>query len=752
MRERIKRLWCGMSGVFARDQRAPESGNKKLPGPLKVYENADFTMQLKARFMYYLSVTSIGIVTFITSYSYFIQLTGEGYGGLNYPVLLSETVGIAIFLGCLILLKKGYYALASHFLLSAALILIWIVMIVDRGDAVSRLDSLVMIVPILSMIPLVVSRYKQVILLYVAANIIMLFLFMKLFRYQLAIPDFAVADYLADMSMALIFIGISVYNIFRINKASLERAEADIEERRKAEDALSFQKSLLEAQSEASSDGILVVDGEGRMISWNSRFRELWGIPNHILASGSDQSALRYIMEKLRDSDAFICRVQYLYEHPEEKSSDEIFLADGRIFDRYSSPVRGKDGQYLGRVWYFRDITGKKEAEDENNRLIEQLAQSQRMESIGRLAGGIAHDFNNLLTAISGNVDLSLIDLKKGRSPENHLTDAKSAAVSAATLTRQLLAFSRKQIIEPRVMDLVKMVSRSKNMLERIIGENIQLLIESKSHRAMIKSDPGQIEQIIVNLAVNARDAMPQGGTLTIETGEVILGDDYVRQHPYTISGRYITLSVSDTGIGIPGEIREHLFEPFFTTKPKGKGTGLGLATTYGAVKQNGGFIEVDSEPGQGSVFIIYLPRVESEEEDEGKSQPPDNPPVGGNETILLVEDDDMVRNFATNILERLGYNIISCNTAESALEKSREYSGNIHILVTDVVLPGMNGKTLADAIVKQRQGIKVLFTSGYNENIIVHHGVLDEGIQFIGKPYTMDSLARKIREIMDGV
>jgi two-component system cell cycle sensor histidine kinase/response regulator CckA len=371
------------------------------------------------------------------------------------------------------------------------------------------------------------------------------------------------------------------------------------------------------------------------------------------------------------------------------------------------------------------------------------------MESIGRLAGGVAHDFNNLLTAIIGNTQLIMMEIDPKSPHYSRLDMVLQAAESATLLTRQLLAFSRKQVIEPKVIDLNEQIEHMHNMLVRLIGEDIELLKIPKARLARIKADPGQIEQIIVNLVVNGRDAMPNGGMLTIETIEAALDEEYCKTHAYARPGEYVMLAVTDTGEGMSEEVKRHLFEPFFTTKPRGKGTGLGLATVYGAVKQNKGTIEAYSEPGRGTTFKIYFPKVRGEaiqidKEEESQTL------LKGSETILLVEDDPRVIEFSLGILEELGYRVLRASTAEVALTVAQNYQGPIHLLMTDVILPGMNGRALADELKRLRPDTRVLFASGYSENIIAHHGVLEEGIHFIGKPFTAFALSKKIREVLD--
>ena len=385
----------------------------------------------------------------------------------------------------------------------------------------------------------------------------------------------------------------------------------------------------------------------------------------------------------------------------------------------------------------------------ERKLLEEQLRQSQKMEAIGRLAGGIAHDFNNLLTGIGGNLSLALVDLERDHPIVEMLNEANRATLSAADLTRQLLAFSRKQVVEPRVIDLNEAIDALQKMLARVIGEDIALTSRLAQCVAPIRIDPGQLEQVLLNLAVNARDAMPAGGRLTIETASVILDEHYCAAHPEVSPGAYVMLAVSDDGCGMSEDVRQRCFEPFFTSKDRDRGTGLGLLTVYGILKQSGGLIEAYSEIGRGTTFKIHLPRAtETPEPFVRNASVQELPP--GSETIVVVEDDLVVRNVAVRLLRKLGYNVLPFSRPVDAVSAIAQYSGNIHLLLTDVVMPQMNGRQLSEELRVMRPNLKVLFTSGYTENVIVHHGVLDSGIYFIGKPYAAQGLATKVREVLD--
>ncbi|MBI5585150.1 MAG: PAS domain S-box protein [Deltaproteobacteria bacterium] len=387
----------------------------------------------------------------------------------------------------------------------------------------------------------------------------------------------------------------------------------------------------------------------------------------------------------------------------------------------------------------------------ETKKLEMQFLQAQKMEAVGRLAGGVAHDFNNLMTVVLGFSDLVLQELPDCSPLRPEVEEIKNAGHRAAALTRQLLAFSRRQVLQPEVLNLNAIIENMKKMLQRLLGEDVILNTYLDLQLESVYIDPGQLEQVIMNLAVNARDAMPNGGQLTIETTNIYLGKDFVRDHGIKLDpGSYILLSVNDTGTGIPREVLSNIFEPFFTTKEKGKGTGLGLPTVYGIIKQSGGYIWVYSEPGQGTVFKIYFPVAASEARPfPRKKALVEN--LQGSETILLVEDDDSVRELAGRALRQLGYTILEAKNGPTALELAESYPATIQLLLSDVIMPGMNGQELSRLLTQNRPGLLVLFMSGYTDNVIVHQGILDEGIHFITKPFNKQELAKKVRDILQG-
>jgi len=423
----------------------------------------------------------------------------------------------------------------------------------------------------------------------------------------------------------------------------------------------------------------------------------------------------------------------------------ELITATGRwISVRATGVATMEQGRTTKITGAFQDITERK-------RLEAQLHQSQRLEAVGQLAGGIAHDFNNLLTAIRGYAELARRGLEEDERRRDDLAEVIANADRAAALIRQLLAFGRRQVLEPRVMDPAEVVGDMASMLRRLLGEHIELATHTVRGLGWIKVDPSQLEQIIVNLAVNAADAMPDGGKLTIELCNAEFDAAYVAAHAGAIPGPYVLLAVSDTGVGMDKATQAHVFEPFFTTKEPGKGTGMGLATVYGIVKQSGGFIYVYSEPGQGTTFRIYLPRVAEQRPAAGAETPAARPSSSGTETILLVEDEPAVRSFARRTLEEQGYIVLEAAGGADALSIVASHADPIALLVTDVVMPGLQGYQLAEQLATGRPELRVLYLSGFTENSMIHHGVPDDGVAFLAKPFSTDALSEAVRRVLDG-
>ena len=390
---------------------------------------------------------------------------------------------------------------------------------------------------------------------------------------------------------------------------------------------------------------------------------------------------------------------------------------------------------------HTHDVTRERQLE-------EQLRVSQKMEAIGQLAGGVAHDFNNLLTVINNYARLAMDELSEGDPIHADVAEIAKAGGRAAVLTRQLLAFSRRQVLQPELLSVNQVVQGVETMLGRLIGENIEIGVCLSDDLGAVEADPGQLEQVIMNIAINARDAMPEGGKLTIETANVELDEAYAAGHEVVEPGRYVLLSLTDSGCGMDAKTRDRVFEPFFTTKEQGKGTGLGMSTAYGIVKQSGGYIWVYSEPGQGTTFKVYLPRRDAAAAVTPREQPSTR--LRGGETVLLVEDEDGVREVSRRILEVSGYRVLTAASGPEGMHIVETHPGPIHLLLTDVVMPGMSGPELAERLVGSHPGLRVLFMSGYSTEAVVHHGVLAREARFIAKPFTTGALTRMVREALD--
>jgi PAS domain S-box-containing protein len=518
----------------------------------------------------------------------------------------------------------------------------------------------------------------------------------------------------------------------------------DVTERKRGEEELRWRTAFFEAQVDSAPDGILVVDSTGKKILQNRRMAEVWKIPPELEQDKDDTPQIKFVTGRTKNPQQFAEKVAYLYAHPTEISRDEIELIDGTMLDRYSAPVRGKDGKYYGRIWTFRDIT-------EQKRLEEHLRQSQKMEAIGQLSGGVAHDFNNLLTAIMGH--LGLLEGNPDITPEiaESLSEIGKAANRAATLTSQLLAFSRRQILQSSDVDLNAVVENMTKMLRRLLGEDVAMQIDYASEPLIVQGDPSMLEQVLLNLAVNARDAMAGGGTLRVVTrGALCLPPTSNRVEPAK-SARFVHLAVSDTGSGIAPEILPRIFEPFFTTKEVGKGTGLGLATVFAIVQQHHGWIEVESEVGRGTTFHVFLPRIASGPSAAAASVPA-VAPRGRGETILLVEDEPAVREMGTAALSRHGYLLLTANNGAEALDVWATHKGKISLLLTDLIMPGgMSGLELARQILRRDPGVRVIYTSGYSAEIAGRDLPMKAGVNYLAKPYELNTLLQTVRTALDG-
>lgn len=512
----------------------------------------------------------------------------------------------------------------------------------------------------------------------------------------------------------------------------------DVTEEKRSNESI----ARLAAIVESSDDAVIGTDLDGKIIAWNPGAERMYGYtmaevigkrPDILTAPEAPLDVNAIIR------DATVSGVTAHFESVRKRKDGRRILVSVSV-----SPIRDKNGRIIGSAGIARDVT-------EHRRLEDEFRQAQKMEAIGRLAGGIAHDFNNILTAISANAELAMEDLPGDHPVREDLAEIKRAGTRAAALTRQLLAFSRKQVLQPQTINLNAIVHSVEEMLRRVIGEDVTLTPDLEPNLAFVRADPTQLEQVLMNLAVNARDAMPRGGRLTIATrniecnGELALPDDMPE-------GSYVLLEVSDTGVGMDAKTRTRIFEPFFTTKEPGKGTGLGLSTVYGIVRQSGGFIRLESERDVGTSFKLYFPKVEETEGKRGIGSGEYQKVEGGSETLLLAEDESIVRIPLQRALERLGYTVLTASNGVEALAIARTTERTIDMLVSDVVMPEMGGRELADSLRAMNRSLPVLFMSGHSDEAVASHGALAEGAAFIAKPFAIQSMVRRIREVLDSV
>jgi len=514
-----------------------------------------------------------------------------------------------------------------------------------------------------------------------------------------------------------------------------------LSERLEARQATVAAHSLLSATIESTLDGIMAVDPHGEISACNSRFVEMWGIGDETLTSGDSNKLLLSLLEQVRDPVLFFEKVTELYWQPDLESYDLVELTDGRCFERFSKPQFIGD-RAVGRVWTFHDISELKKLET-------QLLHAHKMEAIGTLAGGVAHDFNNIMTAIIGYTSLLVTELDPPAPYSGFLDSINNASNRAVALIQNLLAYSRKDPVQACKLECNGLVRDLIGFLERLIGADIELTMTLGEQSQGVFADQGQIEQVLVNLATNARDAMPEGGTLALEVSRVELSADFVKAYDPVTAGPYVLITVSDTGSGIDEATRRRIFEPFFTTKEVGQGTGLGLSISYGIVKQHGGFISVASQLGKGTVFSVYLPRVEPGEAVEKRAPLVSSVPRG-EETVLLLEDNDSVRSLMSQVMTSKGYRVIEAVDGQEGVEKFRQYRDEIALVILDVIMPRKNGGDAYDEIRALQGDVRTIFISGYTGDIIDRQRISEDGANFLMKPILPEKLLTLVREVLD--
>lgn len=545
-----------------------------------------------------------------------------------------------------------------------------------------------------------------------------------------------------QLSEALVALQDSLQEIEAVEEELAQQNEQLIT----AREALETERHRYRELFERAPVGYVVTDGTGTMREANQAALQIFGCshkalqgkPMAVFLRPADRGEFRNLLQNLRDRHG-PHEIELTIQH-HESPPRKVLVTVARDEDRFAGPVRLR--------WVLQDISERRAAEAALHESQERLRHSQRLEAIGRLAGGVAHSFNNLLASVAFHAELILDERGGERDRKRHAREIQKVSDRAAELARHLLAFSRKQALNPEPLVLGALIEGLEPMLRRLLGEDVELRIDLDPEAGAVYADLGQLEQVLLNLVANARDAMPDGGTLTLRTESAILDAGNSLDLP---AGRYARLTVADTGVGFSPEAREHLFEPFYTTKERGKGTGLGLATVYGIVRQSGGEVRVESEPGQGATFLIHLPQSLQPPVSQPDSRLRERAATAGSEVVLLVEDEDNIREPATEILEVHGYTVLPARKGVDALEVAQRHEGRIDLMITDVVMPQMNGSRLAEKLSRSRPDMRVLYISGYPEDAIAHHGVLEPRHRFLQKPFPPGILLQNVRQLLDG-
>lgn len=707
---------------------------------------------MKAKFFILLFLTIKILLLIIISYTAYSHLHSPAMNfSINYRIIGFEIACFFALIAAFSLLIKGHFSLSAHLLLILTFCGTWGVMLIDTSIPIVRLDTVVIVLALLTLVPLAVLRKKSAIILYGTGNILF-FVFFAWHSFQfLSLPYHAFIDYLADTIVSMFFIILTGYTSYIIASSAIERLKKELIIRKETERELQESWQRLSDIIEFLPDPTFAVDASRKVIIWNKGMEKLTGIPSSATIGHTNYDFIFYGRERPFLIDYLLTKdenIKKLYPNLIETANSvtcEIFV-----------PEIGKDGLYLwasakllfdacgnvaGAIESFRDTTERHRQESEKVRLEEELLHSRKMESVGRLAGGIAHDFNNLLTTIIGNANLLLMKTDAGTSLYQRLSDIMKAAESATSLTRRLLAFSRKNPIAPKPIDLNDEVKRTASLFTRIIGEQIQSQIHLHPETGIILADQGQIEQIIINLVLNARDAMPSGGTLIIETRPARIETPLRGAKPALKPGVYAALSVSDTGCGMDEKVREHIFEPFFTTKPVGKGTGLGLAMVYGAITQIGGSILVESSTGKGTTITMFFPKTNSQIViPETAQRTPGE--ISRKRSILVIEDDESIREMIVESLSQHGHTAKGVSSKNDAIMAMR--NGSFDFVITDLLLSDSTGVEIAEELSRYNNKIQFLYMSGYTDADEKFPQIVSSS-NFIAKPFTVAELMNKI-------
>ncbi len=748
---------------------------------LAKYQGDNYVIRLKARFLLQVCIASLFVIPAAIVYNAYLSLTKEVFGhAIYWPIMAPLIIIFFVYIGVIILIYNGRFSLGGHVYFLSSQCLVWSIMFVDKSGPVERLDTIIIIIAMLSMSPLIIRKHSRLIPVYSVVFILISAVFILLFSAEMNLSSVQMLDFFGDAAIASVVIAIMMYNVFSINRAALEQSEESRKKLAVANSDLAAANEELAATNEefeANNEMLLVTNEE-----LSEKMRELRQAEYEIKKS---EERYRAIFEGtstanvIVDEDTIIQKANHKFAQMVGYSKDEIegkmswtvFIASEDLeMVKNNQARRRTDPESVPSIYEIHAENRKKEPLTlmmsvallpeakvsvasliditEKRTLEAQLIQSQKMESVGRLAGGVAHDFNNMLSVIIGNAQLAMEQAEGGTPIHKALQDILDAGQRSADLTRQLLAFARRQTVSPRVLDLNETISGMLKMLQRLIGEDVALSWIPSPDLWRVRMDPSQVDQLLANLFVNARDAFDKAGRITIETANAFCDEVYCSKYPECAPGEYAIIAVSDNGCGMDRETLNSIFEPFFTTKKEGGGTGLGLSTVYGIARQNGGFVTVYSEPGEGSTFRVHLPRDASEPVEHAALSEEERIP-GGTETVLIVEDEEAVLNLVKGVLERLGYTVLTARKAEDALNLAEEYPEQIDLLLTDIVMTDMNGSELSKRIGGIRPGIKCLFMSGYTSDIITHHGILEEGVNFISKPFTLRKLSDKIRELL---